>query len=174
LIRRRHGHPLNTALLVAGRQMYQTVANWWAGAGAYSQLPPISGSQSAVRDAFRQLRLSVKWSPTTLVTTIDHERSGLRRRGEGRGVGERRGDHMRAVGQFGVSITARPPGPTGAVPSVVVVPLKLSVNVTVPVALGGDTLAVRTEHSPAGTGVWKIAPTTAQASGGSSGIGGFN
>ena len=74
----------------------------------------------------------------------------------------------------GASITARPPRPTGAVPSVVVVPLKLSVNVTVPVALGGDTLAVRTEHSPAGTGVWKIAPTRAQANGGSSGIGGFN
>jgi len=73
----------------------------------------------------------------------------------------------------GGSITAMPPGPTGAVPSVVVVPLNWSVNLTVPVAVGGDTVAIRTEQSPAGTCVWKTAPSTVQTKCGSSAIGGF-
>jgi hypothetical protein len=72
----------------------------------------------------------------------------------------------------GGSITATPPGPTGAVPSVVVLPWNVSVNVTVPVAVGGDTVAIRTEQSPAGTCAWKIVPSTAQTKCGSGSIDG--
>lgn len=71
----------------------------------------------------------------------------------------------------GVSITARPPGPTVALPSVVVVPLNWSVNVTVPVALGGDTIANTTAQSPAGGCVWKDAPTRLQTNCGSGSTG---
>src|SRR5262249_50210920 len=76
------------------------------------------------------------------------------------------------VARLGGSITATPPGPTCAVPSVVVVLLNVSVNVTVPVALGGDTVAITTEQSPGGTWVRNIAPSTPQTTCGSCGIAG--
>jgi hypothetical protein len=43
----------------------------------------------------------------------------------------------------------------------------------VPVALDGDTVATRTEQSPAGTCAWKTVPNTLQTECGSCSIGGF-
>lgn len=73
----------------------------------------------------------------------------------------------------GVSIRAMPPARTGAVPSAVVVPWNVSVNLTVPVALGGDTCPLRTEQSLSGACVWRTMPNTPQTNCGSCSIGGF-